>query len=300
MTHRSFAKVSVALLVACAAVCLGLAPVGSWYSQYVAAESHESAPDSSLAGMPVAWADEASSASSGDNDGSSNSGGSGSDSAALASAVNSDGVVTTESAEALAEAAEQATGAPADDGDKPAQVKIADDGHQGATSVDSDDKNVVDPAQAADNSFIYDTSIASLGDESAVYDGQTVQVAGEVVGDKLASGVDGYWWITVEAEASNDSSSISTYVSDQLASTIDAYGRYGVTGSRVQVRGEYHQACKDHEGLADIHATMLEVTNAGYEHPDSFMADQFVPGILLMIVGLIMVLVFGFVRERMR
>ena len=57
----------------------------------------------------------------------------------------------------------------------------------------------------------------------------------------------------IGAEAQNDSSTISCLVSESLASKIDTYGRYGVKGSRVQVRGVYHQACDEHEGLADIH-----------------------------------------------
>ena len=225
-----------------------------------------------------------------------------SDASAMGDLIDSSDVVTTETVDAMAREAQEvveqnsSSSASAADGEK---ITIVDDGHSGATSIDSDKTNVVDPAQSADNSFIYDTSIASLADEASIYNGQTVQVVGEVVGDKISADKDNYW-ITVEAEAPNDSSTISAYVSETLASRVDTYGCYGVTGTRVQVRGVYHQACDEHEGLSDLHVTNLEVSNPGFTHPDTFIAGDFVPGILLMLVGLVVMLSFRFVRERMR
>lgn len=216
--------------------------------------------------------------------------------------IDSSDVITTETVDAVArqaqEVAEQSMNSSSfASGDQ--QPTVLDDGHEGATSVDSDKKNVVDPAQSADNSFIYDTSIASLTDEASVHNGQTVQVVGEVVGDRISAD-EGNCWITVEAEAANDSSTISCYVSDTLASKIDTYGRYGVTGTRVQVRGVFHQACGEHQGLSDLHVANLEISNQGFAHPDTCMLGDFVPGIMLMVIGFIVLLTFRFVRERMR
>ena len=168
------------------------------------------------------------------------------------------------------------------------------------TSVDTADDNYVDPAQAADNSFIYDTSIASLAQEASFHDGQVVQVVGEVVGDRIAANTPDHYWITIEAEEKNDSSSISAYVSETQIEVIDRYGRYGVVGTRVQARGVYHQACDEHDGLADIHVTSLEVSRAGYDTPDAFVMREFLPGFVLIAVGLALVVLFRIVRERSR
>ncbi len=170
----------------------------------------------------------------------------------------------------------------------------------GATSVDASEGNYVDPAQTADNSFIYDTSIASLAQEASFHDGRVVQILGEVVGDRISTDAPGHYWITVEAEESNDSSSISVLVSESQAEKIDTYGRYGVVGTRVQVRGVYHQACDEHDGLADIHATSLEVSHPGVEMPDQFVLREFLPGIVLVAVGIALVVLFRIVRERTR
>ena len=250
-----------------------------------------------------AWAEnEAASVAAGSEDGAGNE-----SQSALADLANANSdVVTTETIDAAAREAQQAA-AEAHEGksggsgsaENPAE-KAIDDGHVGATSVDNDEKNLVDPAQSADNSFIYDTSIASLTDEAGIYDGRTVQVTGEVVGDCLSAGKKNFYWITVEDEAQNDSSSISCLVSESLASKIDAYGRYGVKGSRVQVRGVYRQACNEHEGLADIHVGTLEVTNPGVKYDDAFDIREFLPGMFLMLLGAGMVVAFQILRERMR
>ena len=181
-----------------------------------------------------------------------------------------------------------------DDGVEAAQTR------SGATSVDDAEGNYVDPAQAADNSFIYDTSIASLAQEASFHDGQVVQIIGEVVGDRIAASEQGHYWITIEAEEANDSSSISAYVTESQTEKIDRYGRYGVVGTRVQVRGVYHQACIDHDGLADIHVSTLEVVSPGSETPDTLVMREFLPGIILIAVGLALVALFRIVRERMR
>ena len=48
-------------------------------------------------------------------------------------------------------------------------------------------ENKVNARQTADNSFLYDTSIYELSQADATYQGNTVQVVGEVVGDAIRS-----------------------------------------------------------------------------------------------------------------
>ena len=45
--------------------------------------------------------------------------------------------------------------------------------------------NLVDPTQRADNSFIYDTTVASLYSQASLYNDRTVQIMGEVIGDRV-------------------------------------------------------------------------------------------------------------------
>ena len=95
-------------------------------------------------------------------------------------------------------------------------------------------------------------------------------------------------------------SSISVLITAEQSKQIDHYGRYGVTGTILQVRGTYHQACADHQGLPDIHAANASAMVRGIEHPDSFNADHFFPGIVAVVIGLILMGVYYFARERSR
>ncbi|MBO4351946.1 MAG: hydrolase [Eggerthellaceae bacterium] len=161
--------------------------------------------------------------------------------------------------------------------------------------------NIVDPTQRADNSFIYDTSIGSLFDQASLYDDRIVQVEGEVIGDRIAdTSSPGYCWIMLTSFDDEDKSSISVHISNEQADQIDRYGRYGVTGTHFQVRGVYQQACPDHEGLSDIHATASGVISPGVDHPDEFNPSDFSLPLVLIAIGIVLLFAFRFVRERMR
>lgn len=162
-------------------------------------------------------------------------------------------------------------------------------------------ENYVDPTQRADNSFIYDTTIESLFEQASLYDERTVQVVGEVIGDRIvAAGHKGFCWITLTVTDVEDKSSISVLMSDEQANQIDRYGKYGVTGTILQVRGTYHQACSEHDGLPDIHAANSSVMSKGVDHPDEFKLRDFVPGVLAIIVGVALMGAFYYARERTR
>lgn len=161
--------------------------------------------------------------------------------------------------------------------------------------------NKVDPTQRADNSFIYDTTIESLFDQASLYDDRTVQIVGEVVGDRIeANDGTGNCWVMLTSMNEDNSSSISVLLSSEQAGQIDRYGKYGVTGTTLQVRGIYHQACIEHDGLPDLHATNSSVLAKGSDHPDAFSLGDFLPGLLVVIVGLGLLGLFYVARERMR
>ena len=170
-----------------------------------------------------------------------------------------------------------------------------------AAFADEGEQNLVDPTQRADNSFIYDTTIESLFEQSSLYEGRTVQVVGEVIGDRIsASGEPGLYWIELTVIDAEDKSSISVLMSEEQANQIDRYGKYGVTGTTLQVRGTYHQACNEHDGLPDIHATNSSVMSRGVDHPDAFVPGEFVPGFIAVFLGAVLMGIFYFARERTR
>lgn len=172
---------------------------------------------------------------------------------------------------------------------------------QNPTSVDGLDANIVDPTQRADNSFIYDTTIEDILSEPSSKEGQTVQFTGEAIGDAVSDApLDGTVWVMVASTTEGIEGGISVLMSAEQANQIDHFGRYGVTGTIVQVRGVFHQACPEHEGLLDLHATNVAVVTKGVEHRDTLNPRNLGPGLLAVIIGFALMAGFYFARERLR
>ena len=164
-----------------------------------------------------------------------------------------------------------------------------------------EEPNEVNPLQLPDSSFIYDTSIADLGSADSYFDNQTVQVVGEAIGDSIREGLDDrHRWITLAAVEKDSTATVSVYMSAESAAKIDTFGKYGATGTKLQVRGTFHLVCPDHEGISDLHAESVSVVEKGRHHPDQFDVGAFIPGGILVIIGLAMMGVFYYLRERQR
>lgn len=160
--------------------------------------------------------------------------------------------------------------------------------------------NQVNPYQRPDSSFIYDTLISDLASADSYFDGQAVQITGEVVGDPIHEITDAdHRWITVQA-TDGSYSQVAVYMSAESASVIDTFGVYGKMGTTLQVRGTFNLACDDHEGLSDIHADSVLVVEQGSVSKESFKPTSFIPGLILMGIGFVLVIIFYRVRERQR
>ena len=158
--------------------------------------------------------------------------------------------------------------------------------------------NAVNVTQLPDSSFIYDTSITDLSTADTYYDKQTVQVTGEVVGDRITAGDGRHCWLQLASPS--DSSTVSVYLTNESADKVDTYGAYGRKGTTLQVRGTFQLACPSHDGVSDLHAQVVSVTEKGKATPDEFEFEAFIPGIITIMIGLVMMAVFYLLRERQR
>ena len=158
--------------------------------------------------------------------------------------------------------------------------------------------NAVNVTQLPDSSFIYDTSITDLSTADTYYDKQTVQVTGEVVGDRITAGDGRHCWLQLASPS--DSSTVSVYLANESADKVDTYGAYGRKGTTLQVRGTFNLACPDHDGASDLHAQVVTVTEKGKATPDEFDINAFTPGMVTVMIGLAMMVVFYLLRERQR
>ena len=181
-----------------------------------------------------------------------------------------------------------------------------DDGSEGegASSQPLDvEGNEINEGQVSDSSFLYDAAIADLAGADAYYDGQTVQVTGEAVGEPiraLGSLGKGEDEVRVTLYEASSGSSVTVCMAAADADKIKLYGAYGKTGASVRVQGTFHLTCKDHEGESDIHADVVTVVKQGVSHPDEFVPEDFIPGAAVVGVGLILMLVFWRIKERSR
>ena len=180
----------------------------------------------------------------------------------------------------------------------------ADEPQKTPEEILSSEDNAVNQTQVPDSSFLYDTSIDELAGADSYFDGQTVQVVGEVVGDRITGdAADDYCWIVLASPSTQSSpvtANVSVYMSRASSEMIDTFGAYGTTGTRLQVRGVFNLVCNEHQGISDIHASAVSLVSRGSMHSDKFDIMGFMPGIgMLALAGAIYVL-FRVMRERGR
>lgn len=160
--------------------------------------------------------------------------------------------------------------------------------------------NRINTSQLPDSSFIYDISIEELANADSYVNGQTVQVTGEVVGDRIRAEDDpAYCWITLQSVNRSDSELI-VYMPVAQTRSIDTYGAYGKRGTTLQVRGTFQLACTDHQGSTELHAQHVAVVSKGATEHIPFDATQMIPGLVLVILGCVLALTYNVIQERQR
>ena len=89
-------------------------------------------------------------------------------------------------------------------------------------------------------------------------DGATVSYTGELIGDILKRG--DHTWLNV----SDGNNAMGVWVETAQLGEITTPGRYGEHGDELRVTGVFHRACAEHGGDMDLHATQIELLQAGY------------------------------------
>ncbi len=100
-------------------------------------------------------------------------------------------------------------------------------------------------------------SIRTLYEEADMYDGRSVVVIGEAIGDIMRDG--STFWVNVK----DGDFFIGVVLNAELKDKIRHTGRYKVQGSIIKVSGIYNLHCRRHLGERDIHADKIEVLREG-------------------------------------
>ena len=152
--------------------------------------------------------------------------------------------------------------------------------------------------QLSDSSFLYQTTIADLAQADSYYEGQTVFVQGEVVGDRINDEMQpDNCWVTLQDDDPTNPSVVSVFMTMEQAKNIDTYGSYGVTGTTLQVRGTFHLDCREHQGMSDIHVEEVSALAAGSENKPGMDPKLFGLGIVSVLAGLALLALYQSKRE---
>lgn len=107
------------------------------------------------------------------------------------------------------------------------------------------------------------TPVSRLVGKAAMYDGRTVTLEGELVGDVMKRGA--HEWICVL----DDGTAIGVWADSTTLYSEMLIGGYDAQGDTVRITGEFHRACSDHGGDLDIHLETIELLAPGAKiaHP---------------------------------
>ena len=95
-------------------------------------------------------------------------------------------------------------------------------------------------------------------EEPSTFDGASVVVQGEAIGDVLRADSE-HRWVNVLGGGV----AIGVYMPTAMADRIQHFGMYRTFGDTVAVSGIVNVACEQHGGEFDIHAEELEIVEAG-------------------------------------
>ncbi len=136
------------------------------------------------------------------------------------------------------------------------------------------------PGAAFATQAVTDVTPAELTSLMQDLDGATVRFSGEVVSEALHSDGEGVWLNIL-----SDGTAIGVHMPAEMAETVTIFGDYRHNGDVVEVVGVYNEACDEHGGDLDVHATELRVIEPGSTREHSVDAWKGIVGVVGLIVA---------------
>lgn len=106
-------------------------------------------------------------------------------------------------------------------------------------------------------------SINELVENADMLDGVVVTIEAEAIGEVLERGE--FAWVNIN----DKTNAIGVYVPIEEAKKIKFFGDYKHTGDTVRFSAVFHNACVEHGGEMDLHATSITIVKTGSstDHP---------------------------------
>jgi len=121
--------------------------------------------------------------------------------------------------------------------------------------------------------------INDLIENASLYDGKTVAVTAEAIGECMERGSNA--WINVN----DGSNAIGIWMTKEESSQITYYGDYRYTGDTIAVTGIYNRACSEHGGEPDIHCKNISVMKAGETRKEEISSAKILAAIFFTVLG---------------
>jgi hypothetical protein len=140
------------------------------------------------------------------------------------------------------------------------------------------------------------------------FDGTEVTFRGEAIGEAMVRGDmawihindDAYYAKNVEegAELGGYNTGMAVWLPAESVEGIEYFGDYKHEGDIVEVEGVFNAACAEHGGDTDIHATVLEVVEAGHKVVDPISPGKVLWAVALALIALALYLVNRYWQNR--
>ena len=150
--------------------------------------------------------------------------------------------------------------------------------------------------------------IKDLIENMKKYDGKTVTIGGEAIGDLMVRGT--HAWFTVDDDPYSNKSiegggalvgmsnvSMSVWADKIDTENIKILGGYKNKGAMVRVTGVFHRACQEHGGDTDIHAFSVEVIGPGHPFSHHFQYGKL---LAVLILGALVIFLWDLRRSRIK
>lgn len=136
--------------------------------------------------------------------------------------------------------------------------------------------------------------INDLIENASLYDGKTVTVTAEAIGECMERG--DHAWVNVN----DGSNAIGIWMTKEESSQIKYYGDYRYTGDTIAVTGIYNRACQEHGGEPDLHCETISVMKAGEKRSEAISSAKILAAIFFTVLGSLLFVVLKTGNQKSR
>lgn len=118
------------------------------------------------------------------------------------------------------------------------------------------------------------------------YDGTTIMIEGEVIGEVLERGA--YSWINVN----DGSNAIGIWLKTEQTAILSYFGDYKHLGDIVRITGTFYGNCPEHGGDVDIHSHTMHIVENGRPIQEEVDLLKIITAMLLILCMLVSVYIY--------